>query len=345
MKFPPALAIIFSGILLKKPYNNSMKNLYALFLLLAIALPAIAQSDLDAWQLPPEEEVVQVKPVARPKPKTVPQKPEEEIVIEMAGAATTYAPAATRKDADTIYIFKYNAKELTNRLAGKSRFYVLFNKDTDPSFEDTIYADNGAQYILVRFGQEGDKYRKFLFEEGGDQKLVAVADSTASVLAVNKKYGVNLGLTEKEFKKSYPNAIFTPVTNAQNGKEYHAYQAAGDSFVVFESGKLVYQFDNPQAFSAYMNTLSAANMGYAAQQAKEQTKLDKARQNQENQQAQPPSYTTLIIGGTVRNPIYLPSIVSTGTNRHALPPLKPSGPPAGTLLIRDPTTGKFINRK
>ena len=322
-----------------------MKKFYILFLLWAVVLPAMAQDDLDAWQLPPEEEVQQVQPVVRPKPKPAPKEPADDIVIEMTNSANVYAPATTRKDADTIHVFKHNAKELTNRLAGKSRFYVRFNADAVYSLDDTIYSDSGLKYALVQYGQEGDNYRKFLFEGGGDQKLLAVADSASSVLAINKKYNVNLGLMEKEFKQSYPKAIFTPVTNAQNGKEYHAYQIAGDAFVVFDDGELAYQFDNAQAFSAYMNTLSAANMGYAAQQAKQQTGLDKARQNQVNRQTQQPaSYTTLVIGGTVRNPVYLPAIISTGTARHALPPLKPSGPPAGTVLIRG-ADGKYMNYK
>ncbi len=320
-----------------------MKKFYTFFLLLVIASPAMAIDDLDAWQLPPEEEPRQVQPVVRPKPKPTPKEPEEEIVIEMAGSATVYAPAATRTDADAIYVFKRSAKELINRLAGKSRFYVLFNADAVSTLDDTIYADNGTQYALVRFGQEGDNYRKFLFEGGGDQKLLAVADSAASVLAINKKYNVNLGLTEAEFKRSYPNAIFTPVTNAQNGKEYHAYQIAGDSFVVFENGKQIYQFANAEAFSAYMNTLSAANMGYAAQQAKKQTALEKARHNQVTQPVQQTIYTPLVVSGTARDPIYLPAIISTDTVRK-LPPLKPSGPPAGTVLMRD-VDGKYMNYK
>ena len=315
-----------------------MKNFYTLFLLFTAALPIGAANTLDDWQLPPENKAVQSRVRSKHAPK------EEEIVIEMSGVATPYAPAATRTDADAIYVFKRSAREHINRLAGKSRFYVMFNADVVAAYDDIIYADNGAQYALVRYGQEGDNYRKFLFEGGGDQKLLAVADNATGVLAINKKYNVNIGLTETEFKKSFPNAIFTPVTNAQNGKEYHAYQI-GDSFVVFEGGKLAYQFANPEAFSAYMNTLSAANMGYAAQQAKQQTALTKTRQNQTNGQApsQTTIYTPLVVSGTARNPIYLPAIISTGTVRK-LPPLKPSGPPAGTVLMRD-VDGKYMNNK
>ncbi len=326
-----------------------MKKFYPFLILATTALYATAASDLDNWQLPPENNVERsvapsvskTKPKAKPKPKR-----EEEIVIEMSGTATPYTPAATRTDADAVYVFKRTAKEHINRLAGKSRFYVMFNADVVAAFDDIIYADNGAQYALVRYGQEGgDNYRKFLFEGGGDQKLLAVADSAAGVLAINKKYNVNIGLTEAEFKKSFPNAIFTPVTNAQNGKEYHAYQLAGDSFVVFEGGQLAYQFANPEAFSAYMNTLSAANMGYAAQQAKQQTALEKARQNQPAAPTttQTTIYTPLVVSGTARNPIYLPAIVRPD-NVRKLPPLKPSGPPAGTVLMRD-VDGKYMNNK
>ncbi len=337
MKFPPFLATIFGGFLFKKPYNNSMKKFYTLFILLTMALYAMAANDLDNWQLPPEGQTVRTD--VRPKTK---QK-DEEIVIEMAGNAV--APAATRTDADEIPVFKRTAAQLFNRLAGKSRFYVMFNANVVATLDDIIYADNGAKYALVRYGQENGNYRKFLFEEGGDQKLLAVADSAASVLAINKKYNVNIGLTETEFKTSYPNALFNTVTNAQNGKEFHSYQIAGPLFLLFENGKLVYQFDTPEAFSAYMNTLSAANMGYAAQQAKQQTALEKARQNQVVQApVQTTIYTPLVVSGTARDPIYLPAILSTGTVRRSLPPLKPSGPPAGTVLMRD-VDGKYMNYK
>ena len=315
-----------------------MKNFYTLFILWIAATTAMAANSLDDWQLPPEGEVARPVAPAENKPK------EEEIVIEMAGATATVAPAATRTDVDEILVFKRTAAQLINRLAGKSRFYVMFNATAVASFDDTIYADNGAKYALVRYGQEGDNYRKFLFEDGGDQKLLAVADNAATVLAMNKKYNVNVGLTETEFKKSYPKAIFSTVTDAQNNKEYHSYQIAGPMFLLFENGKLAYQFDTPEAFSAYMNTLSAANMGFAAQQAKAQTALEKNRQNHITRPVQPQTTYTLVVGGTVRDPIYLPTIISTSPVRRSLPPLKPSGPPAGTVLMRD-VDGKYMNYK
>lgn len=326
-----------------------MKKFYTLFLCLAMAPYALAANDLDNWQLPPEKEAPKkvVAPKTQPKrvpPKKAAPKNEKEIVIEMSGTSNVVSPALTRTDADEIPVFKRTADQLMARLAGKSRFYVMFNAYVVATFDDIIYADNGTKYALVRYGQEGDNYRKFLFEEGGDQKLLAVADSAAGVLAINKKYNVNIGLTEAEFKKSYPNAVFNTVTDVQNGKEFHAYQIAGSLFLLFENGKLVYQFDTPEAFSAYMNTLSAANMGYAAQQAKQQTNLGKNRPNQAVQNSsQTTIYTPLVVGGTARDRIYLPAILSTGTVRK-LPPLKPSGPPAGTVLMRD-VDGKYMNYK
>lgn len=340
-----ALATIFSGKFNKKPYNNSMKNFYTLFILLAASVCALSANDLDNWQLPPEPKP-EPTPVQVSAPKKQPTKikhADDEIVIEMTGTSTV-ATAATRTDADEIPVFKRTAAQLISRLAGKSRFYVLFNANAVSTFDDTIYADNGARYVLVRYGQEGDNYRKFLFDEGGDQKLLAVADSPATVLAVNKKYNVNIGLTEKEFQQDYPKAVATTVTDAQNNKEYHSYQISGPLFLLFDNGKLAYQFDSAQAFSAYMNTLSAANMGYAAQQAQQQTALEKARLSQTTStRVEQPTYTTLVVGGTVRAPIYLPVVLSTGTARK-LPPLKPSGPPAGTVLMRD-VDGKYMNYK
>ena len=145
-----------------------MKKFYPFLVLVATALYATAGNDLDNWQLPPEQQVQkpEVPKIEPPKTSAKPQgKEEEEIVIEMSDLATSYAPAATRADANTIYVFKRSAKEHLNRLAGKSRFYVMFNADVVAAYDDIIYTDTGAQYALVRYGQENaDNYRKFLFE-------------------------------------------------------------------------------------------------------------------------------------------------------------------------------------
>lgn len=307
-------------------------------------------TDLDSWQLPEEPQPVAkptapAQPTVRPPSKTT--SSEEELKVEITNGQS-YAAATSTQDPDEIPIMRRSAAQLTKRLAGKSRFYVLFNANVVSTQDSVIRAKDGTRYAFVRFGKDGDAYRKLVFEAGGDQKLVAVADDVPSVLRINNMLKINIGPTENDFKKAYPAATVNVVKNEQENKEYHSYQIDGPIFLIFESGKLAQQFTNADELSAFMQTIGAANTGVAAQQAKEKTQLEKVRLDRQARWARHhrlPASKALVEGGTLQDKMYLPQVANPAAYKGAtLPPLTPSGPKAGTVLMRD-VDGKYINNK
>lgn len=340
----------YKASFLKNPYNISMKKFYTL-LLAVLAGPVWAApsvTDLDSWQLPEPEPVKPVVAPARPRVKAKPQpvNDEPELIVEMGGAYR----ATNTQDPDEIPVMRRSATQLARRLANKGRFYVLLNANVVSTQDSTITAKDGTRYAYVRFGKDGSTYRKFLFEAGGDQKLVAVADSVPGVLQLNARYGVNIGPTENDFKRAYPNATVTVVKNEQENKEYHSYQIEGPVFLIFENGKLVQQFAQADELAAFMQTIGAANTGVAAQQAKEQTELEKARLEEQakhnrHHHSSGTRRKALVEGGTLNDQMYLPQVTHPEHYQGAdLPALTPSGPKAGTVLMRD-VDGKYMNNK
>lgn len=330
-----------------------MKKFYTL-LLAVIAGPVWAVpsvTDLDSWQLPEPEPVKHVAAPARTRVQAKPQpaNDEPELIVEMGGGA--YTAATNTQDPDEIPVMRRSATQLARRLANKGRFYVLLNANVVSTQDSTITAKDGTRYAYVRFGKDGSTYRKFLFEAGGDQKLVAVADSVPGVLQLNARYGVNIGPTETDFKRAYPTATVTVVKNEQENKEYHSYQIEGPVFLIFENGKLVQQFAQAEELAAFMQTIGAANTGVAAQQAKEQTELEKARleeqakHNRRHRHSSGTRHKALVEGGTLEDQMYLPHVADPERYKdRELPPLTPSGPKAGTVLMRD-VDGKYMNNK
>ncbi len=332
-----------------------MKKFYV-FLLAVLTGPVWAApsvTDLDSWQLPEPEPAKPVVTPARPHVPAGPQSVdnEPEFKVEMTGSSY-YTAAKNTQDPDEIPVLRRSAAQLAKRLANKGRFYVLLNANVVSTQDNIITAKDGTRYAYVRFGKDGSTYRKFLFEAGGDQKLVAVADSVPDVLQLNARYGVNIGPTENDFKRAYPKAIVTTVKNEQENKEYHSYQIDGPVFLIFENEKLVQQFARANELAAFMQTIGAANTGVAAQQAKEQTELERVRleeqarrnRNRHRHPARPP-HKALIEGGTVEDQMYLPRVNNPERYQGAdLEPLTPRGPEAGTVLMRD-VDGKYMNNK
>ncbi len=276
-------------------------------------------------------------------------------------------PGAAQPSADDgVAVFAYNADQLAARFAGQTRKEVLYTVNTVSSQDKTLQSTNGKEYALVRYGKSSDDFRIFLFEFKIPQKLVAVADDVKGVLAMNEKYGVNIALSEKDFAAQAPQALITTVTDVANNRTYTAYQS-GDNYLLFQNGVLKRTFTDSREFSAYMSALSAANSSYAAQQAEEQTQLEAARlqaqQQANNRQTVVRSYSvvptlvgTAMLGGLVWGGINYsryhhhhhaappPRPAPHHTRPGHLPPLRPSGPPAGTPLIRG-VDGKYMNRR
>ena len=138
----------------------------------------------------------------------------------------------------------------------------------------------------------------------------------------------------------------------------------GNEFLLFSNGVLVQQFDNAQEYAAFMATLTASNSAYTAQQAQEQTALEATRLDQQTSYTRSRSYWapvvgTALVGGLLWGDIYLHNRYRPHRPYYAAPvpaprpvphhrpghlkPLKPSGPPAGTPMMRD-VNGKFMHR-
>lgn len=117
----------------------------------------------------------------------------DEIVIEMHGEPSE-APAAPT-------LWDRNAVQLTRKLRGKTREQVLYAVPI-VSDKDRIVRGTSGEYALVEYFNGAD-FRKFLFKAESPQTFVAAAATAADVLAINKKYGVNIGLKQTDFERFY----------------------------------------------------------------------------------------------------------------------------------------------
>ncbi|MGN1057854.1 MAG: hypothetical protein ACI4Q7_00670, partial [Candidatus Avelusimicrobium sp.] len=120
---------------------------------------------------------------------------EPEIIIEMHGTQT--APVKT------VSIWNKNARQLTRLFRGKDRTYVLYAVENVSTKDDILRSESGKEYAFVRYGTNDGDYRKFLFKAEDPQTFVACAANLKDVLAVNLKYGVNMGVSLKDFLRTY----------------------------------------------------------------------------------------------------------------------------------------------
>ena len=278
----------------------------------------------------------------------------------------TGLPGAAQPSADDgVAVFSYNADQLAALFAGKTRKEVLYTVNTVSSLDTTVKSTSGKEYALVRYGKTNDDFRVFLFESNSPQKLVAVTDTVKGVLALDEKYGITINLPEKDFTAQAPQTYLTTITNVATNQIYTAYQS-GNKYLVFQNGALKHTFDSHE-YAAFIATVSAANSSYQAEQARLQTQLEQERlaaQQQTNNQRTvvrssssyivPTILGTALVGGLVWNGIYWhnhrphhhaqPGPGPTPHRPGYLPPMRPSGSPAGTPLIRD-VDGRYMNRR
>jgi len=262
-----------------------------------------------------------------------------------------------------VAVLAYSADELAAKFAGKNRKEIASSITTIPVYEKTFTSINGTEYEVVRYGKTSQDYRLFLYKFKFPQPLVAVVDNAKGIMALNQRYQIDIPLTEQDIA-SHTSASLNTVQDVATGSTYNVYQN-GSEYLVFQNGVLVRSFDNAQDYAAFMATVTASNSAYAAQQAQEQTALEQARLNQQTSQ----NYVTttryyynpvgtILFGGLVWSAIHgwhrphhvhhqpaPPPVRAQGhrppSRGHALPPLKRSGPPAGTPLMRD-VDGKFM---
>lgn len=256
-----------------------------------------------------------------------------EIVIEMHGEQT--APRSS------VSIWDKNGRQLTRAFRGKDRTYVLYQVENVSSRDDILRSEDGKEYAYVRYGRDDGDYRKFLFKAESPQTFLACAADAADVLAVNKKYKVNMGLNRADFLRRYEqDAVLTNLADNASGKTYQAYKVnysdvnnkkPSPHYFVFEEDALVQTYAGDDAFYDFVNQLSDNNKNLTARQqaaAKaRQEQLQKERQAAQ-QRASRPVRKALVSGGTATDQAYMPRAV----NATPLPALTPSKLPAGTPL-------------
>lgn len=255
--------------------------------------------------------------------------PEPEIVIEMHGES--FSPR------QGISVWNKNARQLTRLFRGKDKTYVLYQVENVSSADRIIRAKNGKRYAYVRYGSDDGDYRKFLFKAQDPQTFVACAADIADVLAVNLKYGVNLGVSRSDFLRTYESrATLTNLLDKATNKTYSVYRleytdanhpTPVPTYFVFEGASLKDTLSGEKAFTEYTTKLSQANKALAKQEKETQTAREQAGQ-QARQKQQRPTRKALVSGGTATDQAYMPRAV----NATPLPALTPSKIPAGTPL-------------
>lgn len=257
---------------------------------------------------------------------------EPEIVIEMHGTQT--APVKT------VSIWNKNARQLTRLFRGKDRTHVLYAVENVSTKDDILRSESGKEYAFVRYGADDGDYRKFLFKAEDPQTFVACAANLQDTLAVNLKYGVNMGVSLKDFLHTYSHtAQASALADETAGKTYSAYKqiysdinhkTPAPYYFIFDADRLVRILVGDKAFEDYAKTLENANQNARKQKelAQEKAALNR-KQQQERAKKQP--IKALAYGGTVEDQMYMPRV-----NNPKFPPPTPSKIPAGTPIPVSP---------
>lgn len=237
---------------------------------------------------------------------------QEEIVIEMQGDPT---PAAQHA------LWTQNARRLTRTWRGKTREQLLYAMPV-VSDRDDIVRNPVKEYALVQY-QNGAQFRKFLFRAETPQTFVAAAATAADVLAINKKYAVNIGLTQEAFESAYaakarretPQAL--PEQSALYRLSYTDVNTpqAQTRWFLFEKGQLSQTFESAAEKDAYLARLKSAaqpNAQTPAPAAQPPAKpVPSARRA-----TQRPVRKALVSGGTAHDQAYMPRLISQPISRN-----------------------------
>ena len=254
---------------------------------------------------------------------------EPEIVIEMHGEQTV--------PVKTVSLWDKNARQLTRLLRGKDRTFVLYSVENVSTKDDILRAANGKEYAFVRYGTDDGDYRKFLFKAEDPQTFVACAANLKDVLAVNLKYGVNMGVSLKDFLHTYgQTAQSSALTDEAAGKTYTVYKQTYSDvnhktpapyYFVFDGDELTQTLAGEKAYADYTKKLTEANEKLRAQNKQAQDKAAQLEKQKQSQAARRQPIKALAYGGTVEDQLYMPRV-----NNPKFPPPTPSKVPAGTPM-------------
>ena len=138
---------------------------------------------------------------------------------------------------------------------------LLYQLPIVSSKDRIVRAEGKKFYALVEYYKD-QQFRKFLFQGPDPQTFITAAASAADVLAVNKKYGINIGLKQDLFEQSYPGASAETNTNLPAGSTlYHlSYTDVNtpkpqDHWFLFEQGALSQSFYTLPEKDNYLNSL------------------------------------------------------------------------------------------
>lgn len=254
---------------------------------------------------------------------------EPEIVIEMRGSKS--APVKT------VSLWNKNARQLTRLLRGKDRTFVLYSVENVSTKDDILRSESGKEYAFVRYGTDDGDYRKFLFKAEDPQTFVACAANLQDALAINLKYGVNMGVSLKDFLRTYgQTAQSSALTDEAAGKTYTVYKQTYSDvnhktpapyYFIFDAGQLVRTLAGDEAFAAYAQNIEGSNQNARKQKAlaREKSAINQQKRQQARAKKQP--VKALAYGGTVQDQMYMPRV-----NNPKFPPPTPSKVPAGTPM-------------
>ncbi len=227
-----------------------------------------------------------------------------EIVIEMTGDSF---PQTDR----VLSLWDFDATELTRRMRGKTREQVLYAVPI-VSDKDRIINGKDGEYALVEYYSGGD-FRKFLFKAESPQTFVTAAATAADVLAVNKKYNVNIGLSQRNFERFYQDKITAEHTDLLP-KDIRLFKmeyrdintpVPYSRWFLFEKDELTRTFETETDKNAYLNKLQKPNEenSEAKRQAHEKATARTQNQNRTVRKA-------LISGGTTWDRANLPRVIN-----------------------------------
>lgn len=231
---------------------------------------------------------------------------QEEIVIEMHGDPT---PAAQHA------LWTQNARQLTRMWRGKTREQLLYAMPI-VSDRDDIVRNSSKEYARVQY-QDGAQFRKFLFQAETPQTFVAVAATAADVLAINKKYAVNIGLTQEAFENAYATKARRETHEAlpEQSVLYRLSYTdvntprAQTRWFLFEKEQLTQTFESAAEKDAYLAQLQQAAQPSAQTSAPAATSPAKPVSAQ-HRTTQRPVRKALVSGGTARDQAYMPRLIS-----------------------------------
>lgn len=226
---------------------------------------------------------------------------EEVIVIEMHGDPTPTATAPS--------VWEKNAQEISRQMRGTTREHLLYTMPV-VSDKDRMVGNSSAEYALVEYYKDG-KFRKFLFKAEYPQPFITAAATAKDVLAVNKKYGINIGLSLKDFQESYASRALEeknpllPATTALYKLPYQDINTpkATDRWFLFEKEQLTLTFENSTEKEAYLTSL---------QPQKEEPKA-KPTPKPVQKKRQRTVRKALVSGGTLHDRMYMPRVINPKT--------------------------------